>query len=298
MTMDFTFSVGYGEMAEQAKFLTRSIKETNKDSEIFAFLIENEKDKIAEDTLSELESKTNIITGKMPNENYPMTSKIKAVLEAKKRTDNPVIMLDNDVLILDEIEMSFNDADVAVKPADLEATDWLLHDKITNVSEDIMGYPVSKNYKSTVDKRKIPPIFNAGVVAVANEDFPKEWLKLTEKVFKKKKARYSDQISLGILSKEFNYKVLSEMFNYPLCLRFYIPKNVKILHYHSYHYLLSFGANRKFLSKNGIWKEVTNLGNLLRFSETFFTKAFKRVIWKGLGERPIYYRIREQKSIK
>ncbi|RJS97463.1 hypothetical protein D3261_18040 [Halococcus sp. IIIV-5B] len=77
------------------------------------------------------------------------------------------------------------------------------------------------------------PYYNSGVILTENNDFPERYLDLSRDIHPvlSENNYFSDMVSLGLLSTDYDVEVLGEDYNYPLPHYFTTPKSAKIIHY-------------------------------------------------------------------
>lgn len=242
MSHDIVFSLAVGDenIAKKSKYLVKSIRRNYADAPILAYLVESERSQLSSDTVAFFREKTTLHVGKFPNSEYPISSKLKAMMLASNEFNfEYLVLLDSDTIVVDKIEKYLNNtrsAEVYVKPVDGSGK-W---DSVSEWEEVIseMNYSMpSYNTVSTVDKNRIFPFYNAGVVITTNSKFPLKWLDLTLAVYdtaEKGDIFFSDQVALGLLSQTFEFREMSEIENYPVWAYRFVPKDATILHYHRY----------------------------------------------------------------
>lgn len=269
----YSLAVGYGELSEMARYLIRSIRLIDERANIVAFIAEEEEEEIPPNVIEEITEKAEVVRGNTPIAGYPMSCKIKASIEAEKMYGGRIVQLDSDMLLLDEIDLSRHH-EIYMKPADKGKNfDYDCYGKIE-------GFDSNEIYHGTVDRKKMPPFFNAGFVFMNDSSFPEEWLKTTRSIYERTSKFFSDQMALGMLSSEYDISTVSEEYNYPLPHRMSCPRNVKIVHYHRYPLLYRLsGELRKRATKIGIFKEMKRPVNLAK-SVGYHIKTWK----EGLNE--------------
>ena len=159
------------------------------------------------------------------------------------QTKNPVLFLDSDTCLINTIHSNeFLKSELFMaKPAN--RANVLRWNEIYNY----FNFRVPEVTITTgVDKRKIPPYFNAGVLYFTNEVYKNiipVWcdlfLQLSEESILKKEYFSSfnrDQValSLALTSTKTNYEELDENLNFPVNAKKISPNNqTKLVHYHS-----------------------------------------------------------------
>ncbi|WP_347720773.1 glycosyltransferase [Candidatus Nanohalovita haloferacivicina] len=249
MKTTVSYPVGGSDFAEKALDLTNSIRRNSDEVKIVTGIREEEKDEIDEETLREIKEKTEMHTIRRSTEKYPISAKISTMKKASEEVDSDILIhLDSDVFVVDNIEDIFkirNDKDFLAKPVDFGNQHYACKksfkqwQEIANaLNKDFKGL----KYRSTIDNNRIPPYFNAGVVVSFNDEFPKRWAQVTDKVYEITQSRYSDQIALGLLEQEFKRGKIEEKKSYNLPGHFRVPENVEILRYEDYNHLLRLKA--------------------------------------------------------
>lgn len=204
---------------------------------------------------------------------YPIGNKL-SCLGIETNADK-IVFLDSDILCLrnfspgDYLKNKFN-----AKPADLKTfQDWEPVYELFN-----MDLPQEK-VLSTSSREEMLPYFNAGMIAVDNEDiFAKEWISCCKDIDRcekiPNKRPWLDQIGLPITIKklDWDYGILDERFNYPAHLK-KMPTELPFLcHYHFPEVvddetrLFTFIDNliKKYPLIKEILKISSNWGNILK----------------------------------
>lgn len=247
--ISFAVTVGNREIAEKTKFLIKSVRAMYPSAPILTYLIKKEKSTLEQDTIDFFQNNTTLRIGEFPRPAYPISSKLKAMsLAAQSFEFDYLILLDSDTVLVDRFESFLNTvqpADIYVKPVDVSRkwesqSEW---EEIASVTE----YDVPKiRTVSTVDKKRIFPFYNAGVVICTTSSFPDDWLELSLLVHDISGSVFSDQVALGLLTQDYSNICLSELENYPLHLYTYVPDDVILIHYHDYSSLTKI-KNKRFV---------------------------------------------------
>jgi len=256
--MTYVFAVGPPPFSRKALFLARSIRRLTNDRTVMAFVAQSERDLIPNDVMAELGSLVTVVEGQIPIPSYPLSAKIAAMVEARRRSqDDTVVLLDTDMILL--AEPSFNhshDEALSVKPVDLSGRGGLQHREFWEQVYDILdiAFP-ERRLTSTIDREPIFPYWNAGVVASSDPSFAREWLDATRRLYRtlEDPDRFVDQVALGAISTKYGISVINERDNYPLTHHFGVPADVRILHYHRYAHLHRVPNPR-------IWQVLADIG--------------------------------------
>jgi hypothetical protein len=255
----FVFATGEGKYAEQGVFLARSITQTNPDAELYVFVPEAE----SPDRLSELEQYGTILEGAQRIPEYGISTKIDALAAAEAVADEEyLLLLDTDMLVFDEITVhNYQTGNLFLKPVDVGLQYWGRRNKSLDEWTSLAGtlsLPVPEwRYESTFDRKPIPPYWNAGFVLTANNGFGARWLDAVERIHPDLSfGWHADQVTLGLLSQEYEVVPLDNRYNYPLHLRLRTPDDVKVLHYHNRQNLKKAKRYASLLKEIGIWEQV------------------------------------------
>ena len=247
----FSLAVGNEAMSEQARCLVRSIRRFYPDAPILAYVTNQEKLGLPTETVAFFESQTTLRTGPFPHPEYKISSKLKAMALASEEFEfENLVLLDSDTVLVDTFDAFLDGAkagDVYAKPVDI-ANKWNAIGDWERVAS-ATGYEMPwQRTVSTVDKRRIAPFYNAGVVMTTSNSFPAEWLALTKTVYEVIEdgdSFFSDQVALGLLADRYDFVEMSDLENYPLHLYQSISDDALLIHYHSYGSLTKV-ENRRF----------------------------------------------------
>lgn len=238
--LTYAFSTGPGILEQQACLLLNSIRantDTTSD-DILIYVVESERDELTTELLSHFEDHATVVNGPMPNPDYPLSATHAALVAASQESpNNYTLLLDTDTIVLDDIDIhTRKSAELFVKPADFGNRYWAssqsqdawrsLYDKFD------FEFP-SNRVESTVDHRTMLPYYNSGVILTENNDFPERYLDLSRDIHPvlSENSYFSDMVSLGLLSADYDVEVLEEDYNYPLPHYLTTPKSAKIIHY-------------------------------------------------------------------
>lgn len=253
----FVIAVGKGvNTLDKTTMLIHSIFEINPKQEIYSFIAEEERREIPKKYIDFFNEETKVLYGNIPMKEYVFSVKPKAMIEAGKITKKELIcFLDSDMLMLKQF--GHLEEGTYVVPVDVGNVSWGRErarpywEKLYSLT----GIEMPKEkITSLVDKREMFPFFNSGFV-ISNKEFGKEWLSLTENVFRivddldpyegySKKSRrrrffkripYShwiDQVALSLLSSKYKAKILDYKYNYPLNIMKKCPDDTILVHYH------------------------------------------------------------------
>lgn len=242
----YTFTAGPGELSYQSLYLGRSIKQVDAESEIVILLINSEIDRIPYRVLRELYSLGTVVVDDRPIREYPISAKPLAMKRANELTEaNHILFLDSDMLALDRVDIhKQNEQDLFLVPV-FNARYWGTSDSypVWEMLYESADIPLpDERIRSTVGGEEILPYWNAGMILARSGDFAEEWLQLMKTLYPKIKQSpakewYTDQVSLGIISNNYDFYNLPEAYNYPLGSRQKCSGGIKHLHYHKYSYL-------------------------------------------------------------
>ncbi len=238
--ISFAYAIGSDELAEQAKYLTNSIRAFASSSNIYTFTTENEWYELSPSSREYFSRHSHILVGELPIEGYPVSAKLAAMRHASDLTsDEYVLLLDTDTVILDRINChKDSSSELFLTPADKNGHYWATSkasddwEQVYSVLDrEFPGY----NHETTISKTPIPPYWNAGFVMTSNHGFPERWISETKTVYNSNLPErfYSDQIALGCISTEYDVDEVGIRYNYPLPHRFRCPEDILVLHYHS-----------------------------------------------------------------
>lgn len=207
-----------------------------------------------------METVCTIETGPNPIDRYPIAIKLAALDRAASVLDTEYLLcLDTDVLVLDDVSVPEQDEDLYLKPVDIGGQYYASqasHEEWEALANTFgMMFP-GITTRSTVDRKPIPPYWNAGMVLTRNNEFPSRWLSLTKELYKNHDTGYfTDQVALGLLSTEYDVGEVGEDYNYPLTNRLFVPNSVKILHYNTFYQLARLYDPRIFrrIAQTGIF---------------------------------------------
>lgn len=250
----FVFATGEGEYAEQSVYLARSIARTNPNAGIYAFVPEGE----SPEHLSELDQYATVFEGKRRIPEYGISTKIDALATVEAAVDDPyLLLLDTDTLVLEEITVHERPGELFLKPVDVGLQYWgrrsQSHEEWVSIAERLDHRVPEWNHESTFDRKPIPPYWNAGFVLTANHGFGARWLDAVERIYPDLSYEWhADQVTLGLLSQEYEVISLDNRYNYPLHLRLRTPGGVKVLHYHDYSNLTKARRYAPFLDDIGL----------------------------------------------
>lgn len=254
----FVFATGEGKYAEQSVFLARSIARTNPDSEIYIFVPEAE----SPDRLSELAEYGTILEGSQRIPDYGISTKIDALAAVEDAADEEyLLLLDTDTLVLSEITVHEQPGDLFLKPVDVGLQYWGRRNQSLDEWTSLAGrldLPVPEwRYNSTFDRNPIPPYWNAGFVLTVNHRFGAQWLDAVEQIYPDLSYEWhADQVTLGLLSQEYETVSLDHRYNYPLHLRLRVPDNIIVLHYHNRPNLKKPNRHAPFLDEIGMLEHI------------------------------------------
>ena len=279
------FAFGPGELELQAWSLIRSLRHFGDFDEILAYTTTEEIGTVSEALKTELETDCIIQSGPKPLDSYPISIKQAALSRAASILDTDYLLcLDTDILVLDGFDVPECNSDLYLKPVDIGGQYYGSEQSYTewrSLAETFgMSFPGATT-KSTVDKKPIPPYWNAGMVLTRNNDFPDKWLSLTKALFEKHNTGYfTDQVALGLLSTEYEVCEVGEQYNYPLTHRVFVPDSISILHYNTFYQLARIYDPRIFrkILKTDVFRGLEKDRDTAKSLAWQFLKAGRRRI--------------------
>lgn len=242
MSHEFAFAITIGteSISEKARCLVKSLRRLYPDAPILTYVTDAELPQIPDETVEFFRTNTALRTGGFPRDDYPISAKLRAMVLAGELFDFEYLaMLDSDTVLLrpfDDFIDSSPSGDVYAKPVDISGK-WDTEADWEHVVSET-GYEMPRRRTvSTVDKRRIIPFYNAGVVITTDPSFPDEWLELTVSVYdsiEEGNPVFADQIALGLLAQRYDLVELSDLENYPLHLYPTLSPDAVLVHYHDY----------------------------------------------------------------
>lgn len=262
-SIGFVFAFGPGELALQSRSLVRSIQNFADPDAVLAFTTTDELETVPAPIVAELETVCTIETGPNPLDGYPIAIKQAALNRAASALDTDYLLcLDTDVLVLDDVSIPECNNELYLKPVDIGGQYYgsqASHSEWESLADTFgMTFP-GVTIKSTVDRKPIPPYWNAGMVLTRNNEFPSRWLSLTKELYENHDTGYfTDQVALGLLSTEYGVSEVGEDYNYPLTNRLFVPNSVKILHYNTFYKLARLYDPRvlRRIAKTGVFETL------------------------------------------
>ena len=226
-----------------------------------------------------MEKNTKLIEGQRPIPNYPISAKLGAFCAGAKHSDRPYLLhLDSDTLLLNDFKpINQNDADVFLKPVDLGFIFWGSEESYerwkylySEIGKEFPGITL----KSSIDKKPIPPFYNAGVVLAKNNGFASDWLEMTKFVHNEyPDQRFSDQVALGLLSDQLKINRFTEKESWIMGGHYWCPTDVNVLRYQTFEQLAR--TNNPY-----IWKKLLDIGitlqKLYKIEDKFLLKLMFR----------------------
>ena len=237
--MIYGVTLGSGELADMALCQLESIHKFADISEesIIANCPPSEWDRIDEAKREELRSLSTVTLKPLPVEDYPQSAFQATGLACAEKvgSDDWFILLDTDTLVLDDLERDFDPKyALAAKPSDFHYERVGLSENMVRNAFEIANtsFP-DYTCLSTVDKKPIPPYWNAGVVFVHDIEIVHWWIDLIKTLADEvSEGFFIDQLALSILSDDYNTLALTEKTNFPLSQRLWTPSSTKVIHYH------------------------------------------------------------------
>ncbi|UIP01059.1 hypothetical protein Hbl1158_06815 [Halobaculum sp. CBA1158] len=256
-----TFAAGEGKYDEQGLYLARSLARTNPDVEIYVFVPESE----SPSHESELSDLGTIVRGKQTIPEYGISTKIDALKSAEQTADEEyLLLLDTDTLVFDEITVHESGHDLYLKPADIGLQYWGRESESSVTWRSLaerLDLPSPRwTEKSTFDHNPIPPYWNAGFVLTANNGFGHRWMEAVKTIYPDIPYEWhADQVTLGLLSQEYDTISVNNRYNYPLHLRIRIPDDVIVVHYHDMKHLQKAHRYKSVIRSIGLWDDVQQM---------------------------------------
>jgi hypothetical protein len=242
MSREFAFAITIGnrELSEMSDCLVKSIRRSYPEAPILAYVTDTELPELDRDTIEFFRRHTTVRTGGFPRPEYPISAKLEAMtLAADAFEFDYLAFLDSDTVLLDTFDAFLAGSpksDIYAKPVDISGK-WDTETQWEPIAAET-GYELPKRrIVSTVDRRRIIPFYNAGVVITTSQAFPSDWLDLTMRVYdaiENGNSVFADQIALGLLSQRYDLTELTELENYPLHLYPTLSRDAILAHYHSY----------------------------------------------------------------
>jgi hypothetical protein len=262
-SIGIVFAFGPGDLALQALYLARSIRNYTKHDEVVAFTTEEEFSRIPRKIRAELKQTCRIEVGTEPVGSFPISIKLAALDRAASILDTEYLLcLDADTLVLDEVTVPKPESELYLKPVDIGGQYYGTrdsHNEWKSLAETFGFTFPGITTRSTVDKKHIPPYWNAGMVLTKNNDFPGRWLSLMKSLHKSYDTGYfTDQVALGLLSTEYDVSEVGEAYNYPLTHRLSVPGSVNIIHYNTFFQLARIYYPRVLsrVAQTGIFESI------------------------------------------
>ncbi len=285
----YSIALGRGDITLKGIYLIKSILSVERKPEIYCFLPSEEVKevgrKLLEDVKSmELNQRIYLKISKYPIKGYPMSSKIGAMKFASQNTSKDYILfLDSDTIVLKGISSLLSlKYDLFLKPADIGNQFWGRKESYNEWRKLYSMFNINfpEYYvTSTVDHLYMLPYWNGGFILFNNKtNFIDNFEKILSSIYNKirtgKRFWFADMVALAIASGEYKIKILDETYDFPLHLRFMVPKNLKIIHYHRFYHLSKISHKyRGFIVKLGLGRYLTKKNWLISMFETVKTRV-------------------------
>lgn len=287
---DFTYvvTVDQGKFAKKALYQVKSIIQNDPGSDIFAYVTTGRgTESITESEREGLEKHATVVEGPVPIPDYPISAKTRAAAEAASCVDTEyLLVLDSDMLVLEPLSVP-SDTDLSMTPVNIGNQEWGRPEKEAEWERLCEQYDIEYPdtvIHSTVDDRPLPfPMYNVGVVFVRNDDFPARWERIESEMYEEFGAfHFLHQIAASLLAADYSVNVLDERYNYPSNIRYRCPKDIKILHYHSFNQLrkLMHPEIRRKVEATGILEQQDPIRSLYDSIYTPIRLRFLRSILK------------------
>lgn len=307
----FSFVCEPGELEIKSLLLAYSLRETyNRQPRIFVLIPSHQQDKISGITYSlynslsvEICSFENPITqGKSKLDRFePMSNKFFGLKQIDFQ--GTIIFLDSDIVSLKALPQEALGIKLAVKPADYSLkAQW-------QIIYGIAGIPFPQSIvMCTVDSCEGPPYYNTGVIflnSIFRNNLCSEWENYF-RLFSEKpvidknlyNSYHCDQLAFALATQKLriNVEELTELFNFPVRSRNFLPDNTFFAHYHDC-FTIARSKNLmnifsdftkthpevlKLFSISREWKLLANKNfmilNLLEFLRESKKKAYRYII--------------------
>lgn len=287
MALTFATCLGPEDLAWKTLYLVNSIHRNTSDPEIITFLAKEEREQVPGEVLEEIREKAELVEGKVPVEDYPISAKIEALRVASERSDREHLMLlDSDTAVIDDIEVP-GDAELFLKPVDLSQywSSIKSQDEWEELAERTGLSVPGRDVKTGVDGQNSYRYWNAGAVITRNNDLPEKWLELTRELHGDiSHGFFTDQVALALLATDYEVEELDRSYNFPVPHFFRSPSNVKVIHYHGYHHLAKLNNTeiRGKLEGTGLLERLEHEKDL-RFWKKISLSYLKTLKGRALG---------------
>lgn len=235
----YTFPVGGQQFAEKAVYLLKSMINNITDPDIVTYITPEEVRTLHDDYIKFFDQNTHLIIGPRPIDDYPISAKLAAFRAGANHSQREFIVhLDSDTLLMSDLSLSNKEKhDVYLKPPDMVLRRWEdvnQEDWVSIYKELDVVFP---GYTMTSDicQQDTPPFYNAGVVVTRDRDFPDDWINMTRIVHERfPYQRFSDQVALGILSREYDVGDLTQKDSFIVDGHYWCPSDIRIMRYQDY----------------------------------------------------------------
>lgn len=255
VTFAVASDIGY---EKQTKMLVESICEQMPESNIVSFISEDAKNKMDDTYIEYFDKQTDLYIGKTPRSDYPLTNLTQSFILACEKYDSEFyVQLDSDTLLLNKLQLPDEvGSELLAKPTNLGSHYWASEESAEEWHQiyDLFDCSFPKRrLEGTFDGKEGLPVWNAGVIATKDPDFPEMWLDATVKILESnilgEECFYAEQLSLSVLATQrYEIEPLSVKQNYA---QEYItvPSDVQLLHYGDPHFLPLFIAKPRTYKK-------------------------------------------------
>jgi hypothetical protein len=225
---------------EQTRMLVESIRAEMPASQIVAFVPERSHEKMDSEMKGFFKDNSDVHSGSIPIPDYPLTALTKAFIIASEEYNSKYFLqVDSDILLLNQLELPSEPAsEVLAKPTNLGSHYWASPDARDQWKELYSHFDADvpdQRLRGTFDGVRGFPIWNAGVIATTDKEFPRQWLERTREVLESgilgEDRFYAEQLSFSLLGTlEYDVTPLSVKQNYAQEYVF-VPSDVQVFHY-------------------------------------------------------------------
>jgi len=252
---------GVDPFGTEAFYCVKSVHRQYPSADIFVGIPETESQS------KPLPNYTTPVSVETPIPDYPMSLKPVIVKKATRKTSaSTVCFLDSDTIMCSQLALP-EDGDIFALPelfpdqhiGGRGAEAWgPLYDRVR------YKYP-DRRINSIYYNDDIWPNYNAGVIIFRELDIADEWLVLLKKLINHvPNRRFTDQVSLSILSTKYNTQPLTVRQHCPVPLSIIVPPSATILHY--------WGGPEELYKAPFHWNYLSQIG---RFERSSFVQFYQ-----------------------
>lgn len=238
--MIYGVTVGSGTFAEMALCQLRSIHEfaSPDRGSIVANCPPDEWAQIPSERRDEIRSLARVTNEAPPLPEYPLSAFHATGLACARAASERewFVLLDTDAVVLDDLRDAVSpSATLALKPSDLHFEYGGLTEDTLRRCYNIAEVPFPETtVRTTVDDKPVPPYWNGGVVFASDATVVDRWIETTSTLHEHfPEEFFLEQLSLSVVSTQFETDVLTEACNFPLPHRLWVPSGTRVLHYHN-----------------------------------------------------------------